>query len=517
MTRILENPSQKITVAYLRDSFSNIPILLNVILWVLGLWIWGSLVNLLPSSISLVVVGITALPALTLFWKNPEYGVIALMFFVSGFLSPEFIEIRLPIGGGLEMGDILLFSMFGITFFQRLYRRNLVIPLWPAGGLLIGFLVIVVSSLLNAIVFENVPINWAFNDARILSYYSIFLIVGWSITNKQSLYVVILGSFIIADITALIVILQQFFGINNLILPAMSDPRGWSINYLTGGAVRVVPPGIVYIYFMMFISLGFMFFLRANKNKLVFWTANSVFLGISLLFTFTRSAWVASGISIALLAIVLFRIYQPYLLRILLLGCAFLMFVVGLLGLFIDFGTSDNPIVRRFTSIFEEDTVESLSLQWRLFELQEATKAILESPILGVGLGNSYRNLTTFNKEAIADHVQGDHSYIRYDRFTRYVHSSYWAIAVKMGFPGILVLMAFFIVVIFKSIFLYSSLSNDMAKGLTITVGLAMFGLLQWSIMHAQLMLESSTIVIGLVLGLLASINSIYIMNRNPN
>ena len=521
MARTLDNSQNTMSTIKLPKfivTFTSLPTIVLMTIWVLGLWLWGEFLNLTPDIVDLIIIGAFALPATWLFWEKPEYGIITLMFFTSGFLSPEFVDIRLPIGGGLEMRDILLFHLFGLIFFQRLSRKNLTIPWQSVGGMLVIFLGIVMLSLINAIVFEGVPINWAFGDARILFFYLLFFIVGWSVTNEKTLYAVIMGSFVITDITALIVIIQQFLGPNTLVLESMKD-GSWLI-HAQEGIIRVVPPGIVYLYFMMLISLGFTIFFRGDRRNLLFWIFHTGFLGIGLIFTFTRSSWVATGITVALLLVVLFPVYRPYLVRILIIGSAALMLLVGAVGFLVNDAAIKNTtvslILDRFFSIFEEETIESSSLQWRFYELQETTRAIEEQPFTGVGLGNRYRDISILVGEAYGSWVDGDLSFERYDRFTRYAHSSYLAIPVKMGIPGIVALLGFFALATIKSLSLYYKLPDGMTKGLVITVIFGTFGLLQWSFLHAQLMLPASTIVVALVLGLIASIQSIYIINPEP-
>src|SRR5690606_11814129 len=102
---------------------------------------------------------------------------------------------------GFEMRDILLLLLLGMAIVKQLTTRNVIIPLPSAGLTLIIFFLFVVFSLFKALFLENVPGNWALGDARILSFYLIFFIVAWSIKTENKLFVLIVGSFVIADIT----------------------------------------------------------------------------------------------------------------------------------------------------------------------------------------------------------------------------------------------------------------------------------------------------------------------------
>jgi hypothetical protein len=494
--------------------------IIKIVAYVCMLWLWATIVERTSPLIDAGILILSAPPALYLFWRYPEYGLITLLFFGSGFLAPNIIDIRLPLLGGFDARDILLLSLLLMSFFKSLSRYELRIPLWPVGGLLLVFLILMVFSLFNALFLEHVSGNWALSDARILFFYTTFFITGWTINNKQSLYTLVIGSFVIADMVAAIILIQQALGPHNLLLSSMSD-SSWRV-WEAAGATRVVPPGIIFMYFMMLISIGMTFFWRLAWNVKTLLIANTVFLCLGLIFTFTRSAWVAAGLALLVMLIVAFPDYRPYLFRSVVLIGSSILLLVGGLNLFVERLSLENEtalgILDRFVSIFTlEDTLETNSLQWRYFEIQEATKAIQASPYIGVGLGNSYRNLTPFQGEARGLWTEGDISYVRIDRFTRYVHSSYYAIAVKMGVPALIILLAFCITAILKSVDLHQSLPESMARGIALPIGAGLVGLLQWSFIHAHLILAASTIAIGLLIGLLASIQYIYISQpQNP-
>lgn len=496
-------------------SLTTVKHIFGVIGWVLLLWAWGFLLNRTTGMVDAVILAATAIPALWFFWKQPTYGLIALMFFASGFLEPDFVDLRLPVGGGLEMPDIILLVMFGIVVVQRLILKSLPVPWWPVGPLLAVFFLFVLFSLFNALFLEHVASNWALSDARILSFYLIFFIVAWSITTREALFTLTVGSFVVADITAMIVLLQQRLGVDNYLIPSMNDPS-WHIWEATG-AVRVVPPGIVFMYFMNLISIGLIFFTSKSLLRTLFLVGHSIFLTAALLFTFTRSAWVASGIALAIMAVALMITFRAYLFQFLVLAAATLMLVVGGLGIFVSEPSVDNDAVEglgeRFVTIFAlEDTIETNSLQWRLFENQEAAQAIRKQPLTGVGLGNSYRPITVFQGESLGRWTEDDISYQRIDVFTRYVHTSYYALAVKMGIPALIVFLTFSVAAIVNGFILYARLPNVAAKGLVLAVAVGMIGVLQWSFLHSHLMDPSSTAVIGLMFGMAASIYNIYIV-----
>lgn len=517
MTNLAYQPQRPLPNLF--GMLKKVNISVYIVFWVFGLWAWSTVLSNFSGSINLILLIVSLVPATILFWNRVEFGVITLMFFTSGFIATDFVDVRLPIGGGFEMRDILLFLMLGITFFQRLVRKRITIPWWPVGGLLLIFFAFVIFSMINSMVFQGVSLTWALSDARILFFYLIFFIVAWGITSEKALDNLIFGTFVIVDITAMIVILQQTRGPYDFLLPSMNG-TDWLIT-LQGGVVRVVPPGIVHIYMLMLVAFGYMIFLRHDRRKFLIWLLHFVYLGVSLIFTFTRASWVATGITLFFAVIILFPIYRPYLVRLTVLGLAFVMFIVGFSGIFLsDTELEDSAIagiIQRFTSIFDSETTETLSLQWRVFEIQEVTKAVQEQPLTGVGVGNSYRNITFYQRESRGAWVDNELSNIRYDRFTRYAHSSYYAIVVKLGFPGLIALLIFCLGAVAKSLQLYFKLPTIKHKGTALMVGMGMFGLLQWSFLHSQLMLAPSTAVVALAIGMLAAIHNIFVQKDANN
>jgi O-antigen ligase len=158
-------------------------------------------------------------------------------------------------------------------------------------------------------------------------------------------------------------------------------------------------------------------------------------------------------------------------------------------------------IVERFNSLLTpSETSQSGSLQWRSFEIERASQAIQEHPLTGVGLGNRYRELT--GAEAMGWHTRGSIAAGEVSRFTRYVHNSYVHVAVKMGIPGLIVLLWFCAAVLFKGFQVYRSMPFSEHKGVVLGILVGFAGLLLWCYFHPHLIKAESTGVIGLMAGL---------------
>src|SRR5262249_11747898 len=126
-------------------------------------------------------------------------------------------------------------------------------------------------------------------------------------------------------------------------------------------------------------------------------------------------------------------------------------------------------LAERATSIFTpQETLDSASLQWRLFEDEEALKSIMKHPIVGVRLGNADRDITLLQGEARG--WWGTLASGSYGRFTRYVHNSYLYVTVKMGLTGILALGWFFVSFLIQGWRLYKALPDSHFKRLILVI-----------------------------------------------
>jgi O-antigen ligase len=489
----------------------------GTILGVLALGALGIALYIAPqlATLGLLLLGL-GLPVVLLLWCRPEVGLLMLIFLSGSFVPPSIIDFRLPIGGGLDLRDLALIGLFGIVVLRELSHGTLTVPWWPVGAPLLLFLVLTAFSAFYAIFFEHVESNWALGDLRILSLYLTFFIMLWSIKRPEQLKRLLVGLFVIANLTATIIYLQQFLGAGNPVLQAMMMARDWRV-YETVGAVRVVPAGQVLMHFMWFIALGLLTFARSNWRLKVFCILQLLFLGGGHLFTYMRAQWVALIIGVGLLFIVLLPRYKKDRTRTAVIAYSVALVLFG--SFVIATGplpaTSATPFVRgiseRFGSIFTlSDTSETESLQWRDFEVEKAIEAIRKQPLTGVGLGNRYRPLSTHSSEASGSLTNGRVDSGRVSRFTRYVHNSYASIAVKMGIPSLAVLLWFCAAFLFKGLQAYRNMPDTEYKGVALGALLGFAGMLVWCYWHAHLIKAESTGTIGLMVALVGTIAYIY-------
>jgi O-antigen ligase len=466
-----------------------------------------------PDLATFAVVGIgVGLPLLWFIWARPEFGLLGLVFLTSNFVAPDLVDIRV-LGGGLDLRDLTLIFMIGAPAIYKAIHKDLAIPCWPVSGMLLVFIVVATFSALYGLLYHNVEPNWVFSEFRPTLYYTICFAVVWGITRPKQLVVLLAGLFLLADLTSTIIVLQQFFGKNNALLSAMGN-SSWYVRETDEagafGTLRIVPPGHVLTFVMSIVAFSLMLSRRHVRGLRLFFVCQFLYLNFGLLFTYTRSQWVASVIAILVLTIVLpaadKRALTLFLLVVGSLGISF----YSLFGTEVDRQLNESTFVttvseRMFSLFTPEETLETDSLEWRVQETQAALQATQQHPVIGVGLGNMYREPFLLQGEA-----QG------LLRRTRFVHNSYLYIAVKMGLIG---LGAFALLALTFLAHGWQSCRRMAHKGymrLAFALLASFFGFLFWAGSQMHVFQVESTIVIGLLIGLVPAILQLDQRNSLP-
>jgi len=448
-------------------------------------------------------------------YRYPELGVLALIALTSSFLPSDIVDLRLPIGGGLDLRDLALLALLATTFLKQMHSPSLHKLSWHAAVPLVLFLGWALHSALYALFYLGVESNWVFNELRIVMYYSVFFLTALACQKREQIDRLIWGLLVLANLTTLLVVAQQFFSASSVLSQLLTglDWIVWTQGDAEGfGSLRIIPPGHVLVYFMSIIAfVRFSFVEHKNKARL-FWFAQFCFLNFGLLISFTRAQWLASIIALAIISVALLPYYRRFLAQYILPLIALFMLLIGIFGQSIakELVSSSfyQSLETRVISIFRpSETSQTYSLQWRVFETQEAFKAIARQPYLGVSLGNNYREPTILQGE-VSGHFTRAVGVSDPFRFTRYVHNSFLFIAVKLGLVGTVFLLWFMLDFAFLAYQQFRERPDSYSprhrslKGLSLAILAAFMGLLLWAVFHSHLMETESTSVIGLMTGL---------------
>jgi O-antigen ligase len=476
--------------------------------------------NFVAPELGMLGIGV---PLVWLSWKRPEVGVLGLVTLTAGLLPLSSLYVPLAVGGVFDY-DIALIGLLGLLSLRGLIYDGLRIEWWPVSKPLLIFLALAIASVVYAVSFREVDLARSLNELRPFVYYGASIVVAMALTRPSHRTTLLIGLFVLADIVSAALIFAQFAGAGQLLFPGMAE---WQVNDVGAGGVtdtvssqssgfgllRIVPPAAQLMFLIMILAFIWALAPGLRPAARIMCAAQCAFLNLGLLLTYTRAQWIATVISVMIIAALV-----PHALRVRLghglvgvLGITALVFGLFQAGVELPAGAAQPAVeamLGRATSILSPDaTLNSASLQWRVFENEEAFNSIVQSP-QGVGLGNTYRAITTYAGEAAG--YQGS-------PLNGFMHNSYLYIAVKMGLQGLIAFLWFCVAVLVHGWRLFRKMPSGPDKWLVLAVLASFVGIMQWSITEPNFMQTGATITVGLMVGLLASLTTDAAPQGNPS
>ena len=485
------------------------PLRLGVGLAGLTLLFAGILAYPLYTLGAMLAIGLS-IPALALAWHYPEFGLLALVFLGSRLLDPRLIEIRLPVGGGIELPDLALLGLAGMTLLRNVKLGRAVLP---KSWVLVPYLALTWLAVLSAgmaILLRGVEVSWALSELRGFAYYATLLLVMWNIRTRAQMVRLLAGFYAIGLLVVGVMLVQQFVG--PVPLFASQDSATWQIvGSSAGGITRIRPPAHVLLYFLSILAFVLVAYVQHPFSKAIMFGL-ALFLNLALLLTFTRSQWVASGLALGLALFAFPRAARTAMVG---MGVATLLAAAVLIGsqrarfeAFVGEVNFATPLVMRIESVFElDETLNSYSAQTRYMQTYAASDSIRTNPLLGVGLGNAYRGLTP--QEANT----------RYTRFTRFIENSYLYLTTKMGLPALVIFGAFILSVVLSGWRIFQRAADPLLRGLSLACLVSVIGLVAWAFNHPLFMLPEYTIMVGVIVGISETVGLIErgnVSNESP-
>jgi O-antigen ligase len=468
----------------------------------------------LNLTIALLGVFAVGIPALWLLWREPAVMVGLLLFLNAGFIPASLLDVRLGFGG-LDMIDLGLLALIVVLGLRQALQRRLSIPWWSVSGPLLLFVALAFLSAMYALLLRQVAPNYTFSELRPIIYYLAFFAAAWSIRERRQVVIVLASMFLIANLVAAVIILQQFSGLDHPLIESVMTGGGrtwllWSVPGISSGfgSVRVVPAGHVLMYSTCLVAFCCMLYRKLRTAWRLFCAAEFIFLNVGLLLTYTRAQWISEAVAVILVMTVLLILSRHHIIPLLLMGVLALVLALSVLGLSpaspnsnVSELTTSNPILARLSTIFTPDeTLDTGSLQWRVFENEEAVQSISASPITGVGLGNEYRGATLLRQRETVGNL----------RFARFIHSAYFYIAVKMGLPALVVFAWLCLAFLISGWRIYQRLPEGYGKPVALAMLASFVGLLLWSNTQPNFILVEGTLFVGIMMGMLAALEHIH-------
>jgi len=466
--------------------------------------------NTLPVSLHIVVIGVIGLLlGLASVWVPPFLllaAVAGLMYLVVAWLWPEFavlivliltstvIDINIfpsiPIGfGHLIVTDFLLFIPLGILLLRN-WVAGLSIIHTPLDLPLIGFYAVAIISTLIAILTRSITFNQSLGELRVVNFYLIFFVVTNLIRDKKQLQLLIKGIFLLAIIVALGMIAQFVVGNAVTILPGRVEALG-EAGVTAPDVTRVLPPGqsLVLIALVAF----FVLLITDNKESKLLGRFLQIFIvGLAVLITFNRSFWVAVGLALILVGILVSirdKVRYATVVVWIVAGTLIVLIAVSALNNNQTQALVENSVAR-FSTLFDPGTLVSSSLQDRYVEDGYAIPQIIAHPLIGTGLGSDYR---PFDRRI-------DFPPITWDKYA-YIHNGHYWVILKTGFIGYGLLIWLLLLGIKRGLQNWRQVEDPLQKGVILAFPAMIIGILAMAVVNPVFSAFDWTPVIAIMLG----------------
>jgi O-antigen ligase len=391
-----------------------------------GVLIAGAILAAASLAVALspgaIVAGVVGTAAAVLIIVRPETGALVLVLLMALVDRDVWFNNGIPFaGGGLKAPDLIVALALAawwaamITRPER-YRRP---PTWVIIGLA-GLVITVLGGVLTARA-AGTPLNLSMVELRPLASYLLVLPVvsaALSLRDLELAVGIFLGACALAAGDA---------------LSAYLAGNGGQATF-AGGAIRVTNDAFLYPMLASVWSLVLLAFASSTWTRVTL-SLLAVVSVAAVFFTFQRGAWLAALAATALAFLLLPRPQRSRAAAycVALIG-VFAAAIIALNSLSIA-GTQD-PLasgLERVESLGKPQ--RDVSSLHRVSELKRSMELIKAHPETGIGLGGSitfWSPMYSEVREAMGGSFQ-----------TFYIHNSYLWLALKLGLPGLITLVAF--------------------------------------------------------------------------
>ena len=423
---------------------------------------------ILAAKFSLVVLGsIIAILYLYYSFKNSFFGlcniILLHIFILKQSEAITFVEVF--------FGLYFLVVISG-WFFKKIFLKGERILVDNIDYYLFIFLLICVSSIIPAILFNVSLLKWFRELIPLLTYVLFFLVVDLVKEKKQ-----------FKIIALCFLLLSLYVAVHNLILYKKSVSSAIQFWQVVASRVTYNEP---LFFTIITVAVCILIFSKSLRTKLLMGGIIS-FFSIALIVTFSRGYWIATLLSVL---VVFFIISIRMKLKIIgysaalvLIGLLIIIFFFGNLGTFII-----NAIEERFETLGEIRT--DISFLNRLVESKAVLSFIKLNPIIGYGLGKTYIFRPLIPREMP----------------TWYVHNGYLYLVFKVGMIGLFFIMAFFLRVIYNGYLVYRGEKDSFYKALTLGIISLFIAMIPLSVSSPQFHAKDSALIIAFGAGIIEAI-----------
>jgi len=325
---------------------------------------------------------------------------------------------------------------------------------------------------------------------RFVTYYLIFFVVTNLVRERQQLNFLLNGFFLLATLVAVVMVAQFLLGRSITILPGRIealDTQGVAYADIT----RILPPGLSIVLVSFVTTFCILLF---EKFKSFVWLKFFQFglLGMAFLFTFLRSYFGALIIVFSLLGFILRgRDRQK------LINWSLAIIFVAVLTLILVSIIPDSRVAgladastQRLGTVFKIETYQGQdsSLNWRAIENGYALRQITSHPLLGLGVGSTYRPFDVRLDQGDID-------------MRDFIHNGHLRILMDSGLLGYLAFMGLSLAFVMRGLRNWRLVTDDRLRGVVLGFTLVYMVIFIAAVVNSTFEHWNWTPVIGIMMG----------------
>ncbi|WP_119069592.1 O-antigen ligase family protein [Aggregatilinea lenta] len=449
----------------------------------------GGLVGLLAAlgfgAIALALVGVVIFLWVGFRW--PEVAILTVIGINSGLVDTEAIP-WIPLGPiTLHISDLLLIFLLALIFLRgmsqpgfRLYGSPLVLPL-------LLFMLALVISVGNAVLFQGVGANDALRLARFIAYWMVFFPVIELVRDEKTLRRLIKGLWILAAILFAGTLFPNVLDSIHVLPVRETGISEAATTTLQSENIRLYTYGER----MFFVLIPTAAAVLAISKRRQFWIGLMLAALFLWLFrSFQRNYLLAILMSLGLLLLLippkgaarLSRRVAPMLLLLVAVVVISVMVQPGQIRTQVDAWNA------RLASMLGETGQVDPNLEYRFVENHYALQSIEAHPIFGIGVRNNYRPLMMYETQTTG--------------LTWFMHNAYLWIWLMMGLVGLipfLILCAIYVIRTFRH---YRDIHDDELRAIYLGFGVAFVGTLVSNLVAPNFIQHWSLLIYPTMMGI---------------
>jgi hypothetical protein len=439
----------------------------------------------------LIIIGILTIFLLILIFHRPEISLLLILTATSSIIFENVLPM-VHIGiGSLHLTDVLLLVMLGFILIRGIVEPGFKLIRTPLDIPILCFYGIALFSTFYAILHGSVSRVLALRETRTITYFLSFFIVTNLVRTKAQLKLLVSGIIFLGAIVAFAMIAQYLLGTSVQLFPGRIEVYS-ADNAQFSGVTRILPPGQSLV-FLNFIILVTLLLVDKSHSRSMVWFPLTMLVGIGVILTFNRNFW--GGICIALaLLVILIRKTQSKRLVVWFIAVALLVSsIVMIVPTVTSLGKNNTiaAVATRFSTLFNVGTLNESSLRFRTREDNYAISKIMQSPIIGIGLGAMYR---PWDSNLDWGPVNGDHD------LRNYIHNGHLGLIIYTGFFGYACFSLFSALFIWRGLKFWEKIQDTQEQAIFLAMVLAYMGIFVAAIVNPVFQQSFWTPVFGIMM-----------------